>query len=158
MLLDILPFDFAYEWIIGQLVTLDIKIPPPPAGAPLCRPIKMFQHFEEYVHSFMTLWPISVGRRITDDSTFQIWFHHYPFHQFTVIAAISKGWLRCIQICLPKCGFVLFRAHPSLGVHFAAVDTLVLEDTQARFHGVTDSDILPSLQFLRVKYPISYAM
>ena len=116
------------QCLLGQLVTLDIKIPPPYLGVPPTRPSSIFPHLDQCIREFQNRWSIYVDREIIDDSTYQLRFHHFLFYQFPVLAAVSKIWLCSIRQLIPRLGHIIFRANPSLEIHFAAIDIVTVVD------------------------------
>ena len=134
---------------------LDIQLPPPPRDAPPCDPSTIFRHIDQYIHYFRSRWPIVVEGEIRSHDMYRLQFHHFPFHQFPIIAAVNREWSRAIQHACIYFGYVLFRANPSLGIQFVAFDVVTIVDSEERFHGITDSDAFPNLRRNRVTHPFS---
>ena len=149
---DSVPIIKLCDWILGQQVMLDIQLPPPPRDAPPRDPSTIFRHIDQYTHHFRSRWPIG---EICSHDMYQLRFHHFPFHQFPIIAAVNREWSKAIQHACFHFGHVLFRASPSLGIQFLAFDVVTIVDSEERFHGITDSDALPNLRCYRVTHPSS---
>ena len=152
---DSVPIIKLCDWILGQQVMLDIQLPPPLRVAPPCDPSTILRHIDQHIHYFRSRWPIAVKGEICRHDMYRLQFHHFPFHQFSIIAAVNREWSRAIQCACIHFGYVLFRACPSLGTQFVAFDVVTIVDSEERFHGITDSDALPNLRCNRVTHPCS---